>query len=1068
MSNHNSRQLIEHISDQYVLMASNPEEAFAREAQKKKKNRAKVFAIAAAAAAMYIIITVSLIIGALTPPDDPVAPPDDGPGAQDPNGFFQDGPEVQLPESGTFVRYLENYWLPTWTTVDDPDSLAQSTSPYAVYNFQPDGRVHIIDVNGTSSTGKIGKYSFSNNTIEIWTKGQDGWKKLDLTITLQINETYYNTTMTVTEGEKSTVYIRPECTDEHVEFWNVDDERPVESTDNYYIESIMLSGMSSPISFEVPGLEYFKQLNVFHFSAPPALQTAHINSVSYKIYNEAFKLVAEGSSRMDAHSLSSCQLEFPDEPGLYYIDVATSSHEASDIFQQLITHFYAAIQIGEEKVDEPVTPPTYPEPEINLPDAELFSLHLRNLWTPDKNNPLTYAFDFQYDGRVHIFNVTEEQATVGRYSVEGDNIVLWTLTEDTGWEKSDISVNLVKHEPYPQTELLVTHNGQTETFVRLQNNNLNYLTIYNGNASPIEQKSVHPYHIEELTVRDGCTFYLDLPDLAYFEQLEVIQFSHTPTSLRFSRYSSAEYKIYDKNLELIDEGKCRTWGDNTDVPELDFPKGNGLYYLEVIVIDEQDSTVYDRIIKHFYAAIQVGEPEPEPEPEPKPDEPVTPEPEPEPEITLPDEPYLDAIRCMSEIYGMWTDGSWMEGSVKDIIYYFTPGGYFYEMNIRTRESMMGVYYYYADGTILLFEANEKGDPVRQLPRHAVRSGGDNGVITVINTEDGKTLGRYTLGNTMPTTELLRVEIDKKSYLIPNMLPGAFIWDKDHKFEFDTAFFVDKMQSVTHLTVTEAPIFYIPLQGEGATYTLYIKEPGTSTLEVLDEGILIQEHGKMTLPDISGLYWDDEGACLYLDICFETGGYNAYCNQQFMHYFVALRCGEEPSYTPPVLSDDRDILTIVNCDVTPGGMFTLDTTSPAEGKGCWSTTMAPAIAFQKLETAIDATGCDVIEFDLYISDLEALEVLKQECALELTSGGQPDVQEIAFSGQQIVEFGRHGQEWQVGWNHVALRLSDATPTNTSGNASFDISKINFVRFYLLSMSSGHTVKIDNICLSQEST
>ena len=41
MSNHNSRQLIEHISDQYVLMASNPEEAFAREAQKKKKNRRK-------------------------------------------------------------------------------------------------------------------------------------------------------------------------------------------------------------------------------------------------------------------------------------------------------------------------------------------------------------------------------------------------------------------------------------------------------------------------------------------------------------------------------------------------------------------------------------------------------------------------------------------------------------------------------------------------------------------------------------------------------------------------------------------------------------------------------------------------------------------------------------------------------------------------------------------------------------------------------------------------------------------------------------------------------------------
>ncbi|MBR5616233.1 MAG: hypothetical protein IKW66_05370, partial [Clostridia bacterium] len=189
MKTDRAQRLVGRIGDQYVSMASDAVEAFAQEEARRKSGRAKLRLIAAAAAAMYIIITVSLIIGALTPPDTPEAPPDDGPGAQDPDDYFQDGPEVQLPESGTFVRYLKNYWLPTWTTVDDPDSLAQSTSPYTVYNFQPDGRVHIIDVNGTSSTGKIGKYSFSDNTIEIWTKGQDGWKKSDLTITLQINET---------------------------------------------------------------------------------------------------------------------------------------------------------------------------------------------------------------------------------------------------------------------------------------------------------------------------------------------------------------------------------------------------------------------------------------------------------------------------------------------------------------------------------------------------------------------------------------------------------------------------------------------------------------------------------------------------------------------------------------------------------------------------------------------------------------------------------------------------------------------------------------------------------------
>ena len=37
MSTNKPRQLIEHISDQYVLSAANPEQAFAREAEKRKK-----------------------------------------------------------------------------------------------------------------------------------------------------------------------------------------------------------------------------------------------------------------------------------------------------------------------------------------------------------------------------------------------------------------------------------------------------------------------------------------------------------------------------------------------------------------------------------------------------------------------------------------------------------------------------------------------------------------------------------------------------------------------------------------------------------------------------------------------------------------------------------------------------------------------------------------------------------------------------------------------------------------------------------------------------------------------
>lgn len=721
--------------------------------------------------------------------------------------------------------------------------------------------------------------------------------------------------------------------------------------------------------------------------------------------------------------------------------------------------------------DNPPEPPTPGTPgsqngggiDVTLPDAEFFQQHLSGFWEPNTSvsepypdtdlSSSTSVLNFQSDGRVYIMDLTSSSTTLGKYSVAGDFIQIYTLDAEQTWVQSG------KMKLALQSDQALLQAGSW-TYKRITGTETTNLLICGVSESTETEISIWDFYIEDVRFKDHSVhLYVSA---AEFCDLAPLRFDSAPTFF-VNLVDNVKYKIYDKRMTLLEEGAQKFDIEDNSL-SLDLLEEHGLYYIDLSGMYTSSGPIQE-VVLHYYLAIQVGEPEPEP------DEPVTPPEYTPPEITLPDEPYLDYIRCMGEIYGMWTDGSWMEGSVKDVIYYFSPGGYFYEMNIKTRESMMGVYYYYADGTILLFEANEKGDPVRQLPRHAVRSGGDNGVITVINTEDGKTLGTYTLGNTMPTTELLRVEIDKKSYLIPHMFPESFVWDEDHKFEFDTAFFVDKMQSVTHLTVTEAPILYIPLQGKGATYTLYIKEPGTSTLEVLDEGILIQEHGKMTLPDISGLYWDDDGVCLYLDIRFETDGYNAYCNQQFMHYFVALRCGEEeeaPSYTPPVLDDDRDILPITNCDVAPGGMFTLDTTSPAEGRGCWSTTMAPAIAFQKLETAINATGCDVIEFDLYISDLGALEVMKQNCALELSSGGQPDVQEIAFSGRQIVEFGRYGQEWKVGWNRVVLRLSDATPTNTSGNASFDISSINYVRFYLLSASSGHTIKIDNICLSGKVT
>jgi hypothetical protein len=279
-----------------------------------------------------------------------------------------------------------------------------------------------------------------------------------------------------------------------------------------------------------------------------------------------------------------------------------------------------------------------------------------------------------------------------------------------------------------------------------------------------------------------------------------------------------------------------------------------------------------------------------------------------------------------------------------------------------------------------------------------------------------------------------------------------------------------------LVFDEAPTFYGNLGKSNGHYAVYDEE---FNLIYEEDYILLRSDRPNSEPPIQ---IPDEDGIYYLDITYDLiDNFSEGFSRYLMHFYAAIQIGEgsedgegnEPNgYKPPV-STESPIL-IESCDTKPNGAFTLDTTNPVEGEGCWSITTpaAGALAFHAWENGIDASGCDVIEFDLYISDLGALEAMKRMCALELSSSETCDIQEIAFSGEQIVEFGRYGQEWQVGWNHVVLRVADATATNGPGSgsgkeaASFDISNVNFVRFYLLSATTSHTIKIDNICLSVE--
>ncbi|MBQ7397922.1 MAG: hypothetical protein IJW09_03745 [Clostridia bacterium] len=790
MSNQ-ARQLVENISDQYVLLAADPAQAFAAAAQKKKKNRAKIFAIAAAAAAMYIIITVSLIIGALTPPDDPVAPPDDGPGAQDqpeqpggPDDPSQHEPEIHLPDAEFFEQHLSGFWeisdilTSPWPDTGIPDSVI-------VLNFQSDGRAYVFEEIDGKST--LGKYSVADDHIQIYTLDSEQQWML------------YGKMKISTQSDQTHLYagglIFDRIEDTNVANLSIRGTLEAAETEvdikDFYIGSIRFDSRAFDFGHIAP---VYLEHTSMKFDRAPSFFVGQADTVNYKVYDKHMELLEEGSQKIDIEG--SFYLGALEENGLYYVELSCMYTSRSAI-REIELCYFLTIQIGEEKTDDPVTPPTYPEPEINLPEPLMFVQHLQSYWTSDWAigwGNINYIFNFQLDGRVHIIDLDNKTSEVGRYSIADDTIELWTLTEGVGWEKSDITLQLQLGDHPSYTTMLVSVGGKTETYIRMTSQD-EHLELWNYDIKPSEGKAVYSYFIEQATLLDWPSLTFELPSIEYFKQLEVFQFTSFPKSFQFSSIPYSQYRIYNEDLELIFEGECATMRSSEQL-EFEVPDEDGLYYLDVIANPAYrtsfHSSIFEELAVHYYAAIQVGE--------------------------------------------------------------------------------------------------EDDDP-------------------------------------------------------------------------DT-------------------------------------------------------------------------------------------------------------YTPP--KSTTDSILIENCDTQPSGAFTLDTTNPVEGEGCWSITTpaAGALAFHAWENGIDASGRDVIEFDLYISDLAALEAMKKNCALELSSSETCDYQEIAFSGEQIVEFGRYGQEWQVGWNHVVLRIADATATNGPGTgsgkegASFDISNVNFVRFYLLTATTSHTIKIDNICLSVE--
>ena len=105
---------------------------------------------------------------------------------------------------------------------------------------------------------------------------------------------------------------------------------------------------------------------------------------------------------------------------------------------------------------------------------------------------------------------------------------------------------------------------------------------------------------------------------------------------------------------------------------------------------------------------------------------------------------------------------------------------------------------------------------------------------------------------------------------------------------------------------------------------------------------------------------------------------------------------------------------------------------------------------------DATGCDTLVIDIYLSDLDILSGLT-EMYIEITSSGVCDKQENAWPLHSVL---RANSNLKPGWNTVYLYLTDSYKTD----GECDLSAINYVRIFSSFEGyalAGKTIKFSNI-------
>jgi len=104
---------------------------------------------------------------------------------------------------------------------------------------------------------------------------------------------------------------------------------------------------------------------------------------------------------------------------------------------------------------------------------------------------------------------------------------------------------------------------------------------------------------------------------------------------------------------------------------------------------------------------------------------------------------------------------------------------------------------------------------------------------------------------------------------------------------------------------------------------------------------------------------------------------------------------------------------------------------------------------------DASGCDTLAIDIYLSDVDILKGIT-EMYIEITSSGTCDHQENAWPLHMLLK----ADKLTAVWNTVYLYLTDSYKTD----GECDLSAINYIRIFSSfdgPALAGETIKFDNI-------